>query len=59
MRNVVIITISSILIAFAYNFLLIPHKILSGGLSGITIMLGIITPLNTGVLNLLLNLPLL
>ncbi|MGA3598658.1 YitT family protein [Lysinibacillus agricola] len=59
MRNVVIITLSSILIAFAYNFLLIPHEILSGGLSGIAIMLGIITPLNTGVLNLLLNLPLL
>ncbi len=47
--------------AFAYNYLLIPpHEILSGGLSGIAIMLGIITPpLNTGVLNLLLNLPLL
>ena len=59
MRNVIIITLSSILVAFAYNYLLIPHEILSGGLSGIAIMLGIITPLNTGVLNLLLNLPLL
>jgi len=59
MRNIVIITLSSILVALAYNLLLIPHEILSGGLSGIAIMLGIITPLNTGVLNLLLNLPLL
>jgi len=59
MRNIVIITLASILMAFAYNFLLIPHEILSGGLSGIAIMLGIVTPLNTGVLNLLLNLPLL
>lgn len=59
MRNIVVITLSSILVAFAYNFLLIPHEILSGGLSGIAIMLGIITPLNTGVINLLLNLPLL
>ncbi len=59
MRNVIIITLSSIVVAFAYNFLLIPHEILSGGLSGIAIMLGIVTPLNTGVLNLLLNLPLL
>lgn len=59
MLNIIIITLSSILVAFAYNFLLIPHEILSGGLSGIAIMLGIITPFNTGVLNLLLNLPLL
>ncbi|EON72804.1 YitT family protein [Lysinibacillus sphaericus] len=59
MRNIVIITLASILVGFAYNFLLIPHEILSGGLSGIAIMLGIVTPLNTGVLNLLLNLPLL
>lgn len=59
MRNMIVITLSSILVAFAYNFLLIPHEILSGGLSGIAIMLGIVTPLNTGVLNLLLNLPLL
>lgn len=59
MRNIVIITLSSIFVALAYNLLLIPHEILSGGLSGIAIMLGIITPLNTGVLNLLLNLPLL
>ena len=43
MRNVIIITLSSILVAFAYNYLLIPHEILSGGLSGIAIMLGIIT----------------
>lgn len=59
MRNIIIITLSSILVGFAYNFLLIPHEILSGGLSGIAIMLGIVTPLNTGVLNFLLNLPLL
>ncbi|MEG0259453.1 MAG: YitT family protein, partial [Lysinibacillus sp.] len=59
MRNIVIITLASILVGFAYNFLLIPHEILSSGLSGIAIMLGLVTPLNTGVLNLLLNLPLL
>ena len=59
MRNIVIITLASILVGFAYNFLLIPHEILSSGLSGIAIMLGLVTPLNTGVLNFLLNLPLL
>ena len=59
MRNIVIITLASILVGFAYNFLLIPHEILSSGLSGIAIMLGLVTPVNTGVLNFLLNLPLL
>lgn len=59
MRNIITIIIGSVLIGFAYNFLLIPHKILSGGLSGIAMMLGIITPLNTGLLNFVLNLPLL
>lgn len=59
MRNIITIIIGSMLIGFAYNFLLIPHKILSGGLSGIAMMLGIITPLNTGLLNFVLNLPLL
>ncbi|MGG0657353.1 YitT family protein [Rummeliibacillus pycnus] len=59
MRNIITIIIGSVLIGFAFNFFLIPHKILSGGLSGIAIILGIVTPLNTGLLNFLLNLPLL
>jgi len=59
MRNIITIIIGSVLIGFAFNFFLIPHKILSGGLSGIAIILGIVTPLNTGLINFLLNLPLL
>lgn len=59
MKNIVMIVGASVLVAFAYNFLLIPHEILSGGLSGIAILLGIVTPINTGILNLILNLPLL
>jgi uncharacterized membrane-anchored protein YitT (DUF2179 family) len=59
MRNIVIIVLGSVLIAVGFNFFMIPHQILSGGLSGIAMMLGIVTPINTGILNLLLNLPLL
>ncbi len=59
LRNVGMIIVGSVVIALAYNFLLIPHNILSGGVSGIAMMLGIITPFDTGVLNFLLNLPLL
>ncbi|PKR86830.1 YitT family protein [Heyndrickxia camelliae] len=59
MRNIFSIIIGSLLVAVAYNLFLIPHHILSSGLSGIAIMLGFITPINTGVFNFLLNFPLL
>lgn len=59
MNRLLTIIIGSVIVGAAYNLFLIPHQILSSGLSGIAIMLGILTPLNTGVLNFLLNLPLL
>jgi len=59
MRNIFSIIIGSLLVAVAYNLFLIPHHILSSGLSGIAIMLGFITPINTGVFNFLFNFPLL
>ena len=59
MRRIAIIVLGSVLIAVGFNLFMIPHQILSGGLSGIAMMLGIVTPINTGILNLLLNLPLL
>ncbi|WHY75573.1 YitT family protein [Neobacillus sp. WH10] len=49
----------SLIIVMGFNLFLIPHEVLSGGLSGISMMLGIITPINTGLANFLLNLPLL
>lgn len=59
MFRIVIIIIGSVIIGGAFNLFLVPHQILSAGISGIAILLGIITPLNTGILNFLLNLPLL
>jgi uncharacterized membrane-anchored protein YitT (DUF2179 family) len=59
MYRIFIIIIGSLIVSVAYNFFLIPHHILSSGLSGIAIMLGFITPINTGLLNFLLNLPIL
>ena len=49
----------SIIIAIAFNLFLIPHKILSSGIGGIAIILGIATPVNTGIINFVLNLPIL
>jgi uncharacterized membrane-anchored protein YitT (DUF2179 family) len=59
MYRLLIIIIGSVLVAAAYNLFLIPHKILSSGISGIAMMLGLITPFSTGLMNFLLNLPLL
>lgn len=58
MKNIIII-IGSLIIAFGFNCFLVPHGILSSGISGIAILLGIITPFDTGILNFVLNLPLL
>ncbi|RKQ32927.1 YitT family protein [Oceanobacillus halophilus] len=58
MKNLIVI-IGSLIIAFAFNFFLVPYEILSSGLSGIAILLGLITPFDIGMLNFVLNLPVL
>lgn len=59
LKHLIIIIIGSVIISCAFNLFFIPHNILSSGLSGIAIMLGLITPFDTGLLNFVLNLPLL
>ncbi|MDC3417328.1 YitT family protein [Aquibacillus salsiterrae] len=54
-----IVILGSLIISFAFNFFLVPYGILSSGVSGIAILLGLITPFDIGPLNLVLNLPLL
>jgi uncharacterized membrane-anchored protein YitT (DUF2179 family) len=58
MKNLVVV-LGSLIVAFAFNCFLVPFGILSSGISGIAILLGLLTPFNTGILNFLLNLPLL
>jgi uncharacterized membrane-anchored protein YitT (DUF2179 family) len=55
----IVIFIGSLLIAIAYNQFLIPHEVLSAGISGIAIVVGLLTPFDTGLMNFILNLPLL
>ncbi|HWL25598.1 MAG TPA: YitT family protein [Ureibacillus sp.] len=50
--------VGSLIVAFAFNFFLVPYEILSGGISGIAILIGLITPFDIGLMNFLLNLPL-
>ncbi|WP_053363604.1 YitT family protein [Bacillus sp. FJAT-27251] len=53
------VIIGSLITAAGFNLFLIPHEILSSGLSGVSMILGMLTPMDTGVANFLLNLPLL
>ncbi|HJV45600.1 MAG TPA: YitT family protein [Bacillota bacterium] len=53
------ILMGSIIMAFSFNQFLIPHHVLSGGISGISMILSNFLPINAGVLMWVLNLPLL
>lgn len=55
----VVVIVGSFIVAFGFNFFLVPYEILSSGISGIAILLGLVTPFDTGFMNLVLNLPLL
>lgn len=58
MKNLVVV-LGSLIVAFGFNFFLVPYGILSSGISGIAILIGLVTPFDIGLMNLLLNLPLL
>jgi len=58
MKNFIVV-IGSLIVAFAFNCFLVPFGILSSGISGIAILLSLLTPFNAGLLNLVLNIPLL
>lgn len=54
-----IMTFAAALIAFGFNYLLIPHRLLSGGVSGVSMMLSYATGLDAGILYFALNFPIL
>ncbi|MCQ6558507.1 YitT family protein [Paenibacillus mendelii] len=58
-RNAFVITISAVLIAFGFNQLIIPHQMISGGISGITMIASYATGLNIAWLFFVLNVPIL
>jgi uncharacterized membrane-anchored protein YitT (DUF2179 family) len=52
-------TLGAFLVAIGFNMFLIPHQLLSGGLSGISMMIGYLTGANIAWLYLVLNIPVL
>lgn len=55
--DLVVILLGAAFIALGFNLFLIPHELLSGGISGIAMIVGYITGQNIGFLYLLMNLP--
>ena len=58
-RNYLIITISAIIYAVGVSLFLDPNNLAPGGVTGISIILNRIIPIQTGTWILLLNIPLL
>ncbi|MBW7457633.1 YitT family protein [Paenibacillus sepulcri] len=59
LRTAIVMLLSSALIAFGFNQLLIPLKMISGGVSGITMIIGYATGFNISWLYFVLNIPVL
>lgn len=55
--NVATILVGSLLMGVGFNYFLVPHQLLSGGVSGIAMILGYITSWDISLFFLLLNLP--
>ncbi|MFB6465458.1 YitT family protein [Cytobacillus sp. Hz8] len=56
--HLIVIGLCSILFGFAYNSFLIPHKLASGGATGIAFFIHHFIHINTGLVVLLINIPL-
>ncbi|WP_205774495.1 YitT family protein [Alkalicoccus luteus] len=52
-----IIVAASILLGFAFNVFLLPHEVLTGGVTGVAMIFGLMTPVNTGFWIIILNIP--
>ncbi|TDM02239.1 YitT family protein [Macrococcus carouselicus] len=57
--KLLVTVIGSLIIAVSFNLFLLPHNVLSGGLSGAALLIHLLTSWDTGLVNLLINLPLL
>lgn len=57
--SALIIFAGSVLLGLAFNMFLLPHEILSGGITGVAMIFSLMTPINAGVWLLLLNIPIL
>ncbi|MNI48987.1 hypothetical protein D3C73_1035790 [compost metagenome] len=57
--NYLAVIFGSTMIACGFNLFLVPHRLLSGGVSGLAMLVGYFTPFNISLMYLLFNVPLL
>jgi uncharacterized membrane-anchored protein YitT (DUF2179 family) len=57
--EIFVVVIGAAFIAVSFNLFLIPHQLLSGGLSGVAMIVGYFTNLNIGLIYFISNLPVL
>lgn len=57
--SVFAVTLGALLSAVGFNLFLIPHEMLTGGVSGVAMIIGYLTSWNIGILYFVINLPLL
>ncbi|WP_078596777.1 YitT family protein [Evansella clarkii] len=50
---------ASVILGFAFNMFLLPHEVLTGGVTGLAMVFGLLLPLNTGIWIIILNIPIL
>ncbi|MDC3425890.1 YitT family protein [Aquibacillus sp. 3ASR75-11] len=55
----VVLFVFSIVLGFAFNMFLLPHEVLTGGVTGLAMVLGLLSPINSGIWLVLLNIPIL
>lgn len=52
-----VLFVFSIVLGFAFNMFLLPHEVLSGGVTGLAMILGLISPINSGIWLVIFNIP--
>ncbi|MDL4843185.1 YitT family protein [Aquibacillus rhizosphaerae] len=57
--SLIVILVGSLALGFAFNIFLLPHEVLSGGVTGLAMIFGLLSPVNSGIWFFLLNIPIL
>ncbi|WP_258871611.1 YitT family protein, partial [Halobacillus trueperi] len=57
LKNLSVLFVASIILGVAFNLFLIPNEVLTGGVTGLAMVFGILTPISAGIWLVVLNAP--
>ncbi|MRH41535.1 DUF2179 domain-containing protein [Aquibacillus halophilus] len=57
LNRLLILFVCSIILGISFNLFLLPHEVLSGGVTGLAMLFGLLTPINSGIWLVILNAP--